>query len=295
MVSPSLINALGFAAATLTTLSFVPQVLKIRRQGGDDLSYPMLVVFWTGVMLWLAYGILMKSPAIIVANLATGFLVLLAILLKAVVKKPSTVANRNGRSRLRIAIDMDEVMADSLSRHLKLYNDEFGTGLCKQDLQGRPLHLAVPEAHRRRIDEIALSDGFFWDLDVMPGCQEVMRELTKRYDVFIVTAAMEFPNSFLPKHAWLQEHFPFLDIRNVVYCGDKSIVDADIMIDDRVRNLEQFEGMKILFSAPHNMNERRFLRVNSWAEVRQVLLGDGARLTQHRRPSALAGASAASV
>lgn len=295
MVSPSLINALGFAAATLTTFSFVPQVLKIRRQGGDDLSYAMLVVFWTGVMLWLVYGIVMKSQAIIAANLATGFLVLLAIFLKAVVKKPAAAANRSRRSRLRIAIDMDEVMADSLSRHLQLYNDEFGAALCKQDLQGRPLHLAVPEAHRRRIDEIALSDGFFWDLDVMPGCQEVIRELTKRYDIFIVTAAMEFPNSFLPKHAWLQEHFPFLDIRNVVYCGDKSIVDADIMIDDRVRNLEQFQGMKILFSAPHNLNEKRFLRVNSWAEVREMLLGDGARVRQHSATSELAGASAASV
>jgi 5'-nucleotidase len=294
MVSSSLINDLGFAAAALTTFSFVPQVLKIRRQGGNDLSYPMLVVFWTGVMLWLAYGILMKSPAIITANLATGLLVLLALFLKAVVKRP--VVARNGRrSRLRIAIDMDEVMADSLSRHLQLYNDEFGTALCKQDLQGRPLHLAVPDAHRKRIDEIALSDGFFWDLDVMPGCQEVVRKLMKRYDVFIVTAAMEFPNSFLPKHAWLQEHFPFLDIRNVVYCGDKSIVDADIMIDDRIRNLEQFEGMKILFSAPHNLNEKRFLRVNSWAEVREVLLGDGVRGSLHSSASELAGASAASV
>lgn len=295
MVSPSLINGLGFAAAALTTLSFVPQVLKIRRQGGRDLSYPMLVVFWTGVMLWLVYGLLTKSPAIIAANLATGFLVMLAVLLKAVVKTPATSSNRSRRSRLRIAIDMDEVMADSLSRHLQLYNDEFGTALCKEDLQGRPLHLAVPDAHRRRIDEIALSDGFFWDLDVMPGCQEVVRELTKRYDVFIVTAAIEFPNSFLPKHAWLHEHFPFVDIRNVVYCGDKSIVDADIMIDDRIRNLEQFEGMQILFSAPHNMNEKRFLRVNSWAEVREVLLGDGSRVRQHGSASELAGASATSM
>src|ERR1700746_2266415 len=88
MVSSSLINDLGFAAAALTTFSFIPQVLKIRRQGGNDLSYPMLVVFWTGVMLWLAYGILMKSPAIITANLATGLLVLLALFLKAVVKRP---------------------------------------------------------------------------------------------------------------------------------------------------------------------------------------------------------------
>ena len=99
MVSSSLINGLGFAAAALTTFSFVPQVLKIRRQGGNDLSYPMLVVFWTGVMLWLVYGFLMKSPAIIAANLATGFLVLLAIFLKAAVKTPQLCLRSAARDR----------------------------------------------------------------------------------------------------------------------------------------------------------------------------------------------------
>ena len=79
MVSSSLINGLGFAAATLTTFSFVPQVLKIRKQGGNDLSYPMLVVFFTGLMMWLAYGVLLKAPAIIVANIVTGMLVVLSI------------------------------------------------------------------------------------------------------------------------------------------------------------------------------------------------------------------------
>ncbi|HLH05663.1 MAG TPA: hypothetical protein VKW78_00350 [Terriglobales bacterium] len=285
---------MGFAAAALTTFSFVPQVLKIRRQGGKDLSYIMLGVFWTGVMLWLVYGLIMKEPAIIAANLVTGILVMLAMVLKAIIKAPATPVTTT-RSRPRIAIDMDEVMADSLSRHLELYNTEFGASLRKQDLHGKPLHLSVPAAHRERIDEIALSDGFFWDLDVMPGCQEVIRELTEHYDVFIVTAAMEFPNSFLAKHAWLKEHFPFVDIRNVVYCGDKSIVDADIMIDDRIRNLDNFAGMRILFTAPHNMSETRFLRVNNWQEVRSLLLSKGAKAGRQTNAAEFANAPAASV
>jgi hypothetical protein len=51
--------------------------------------------------------------------------------------------------------------------------------------------------------------------------------------------------------------------------------------------------MQILFTAPHNMNEKRFLRVNNWEEVRAVLLGDAAG--EPISTSELAGASTASV
>jgi len=57
--------------------------LKIRRQGGDDLSYPMLFVYITGTLLWLAYGLLLHAAAVIWANAATAVLVFSAIVLKA--------------------------------------------------------------------------------------------------------------------------------------------------------------------------------------------------------------------
>ena len=64
-------------------LCFVPQLVKIHRQGGRDLSYGMLVFYLTGVLLWLAYGILLHTLSVILANAATSFLIVAAILLKA--------------------------------------------------------------------------------------------------------------------------------------------------------------------------------------------------------------------
>lgn len=55
-------------------------------------------------------------------------------------------------------------------------------------------------------------------------------------------------------------------------CGNKNIIKADIMIDDGIHNLESFEGMKILFDAPHNRNENRFIRVMNWEEIERKLL-----------------------
>jgi len=74
---------IGALAAICTTTAFIPQILKIRRQGGDDLSYPMLLVYLTGILLWLAYGLLIHAAAVIWANACTAVLVFVAVVLKA--------------------------------------------------------------------------------------------------------------------------------------------------------------------------------------------------------------------
>ena len=90
----------------------------------------------------------------------------------------------------------------------------------------------------------------------------------ENFEVFIVTAAQEFRNSLPDKHDWLHRHFPFIPWRNFVFCGDKSIILADYMIDDHVFNLETFQGKGLLYTASHNIHETGYTRVNNWEEIR---------------------------
>src|SRR5207248_7915928 len=79
----SMITLLGFAAGTLTTLSFIPQVHKVwRTKRGGDLSWGMLLAFFSGVVLWLIYGILLRAAPIITANAVTLALLLVIIVMK---------------------------------------------------------------------------------------------------------------------------------------------------------------------------------------------------------------------
>ncbi len=79
---------LGFAAGTLTTLSFVPQLHKAwRSKRCDDLSLGMLLAFGAGVLLWLVYGLLLRASPIIVANAITLALILALLWLKARYRK----------------------------------------------------------------------------------------------------------------------------------------------------------------------------------------------------------------
>jgi MtN3 and saliva related transmembrane protein len=78
------LDIIGFIAAILTTSAFVPQVYKIwKMKSGKDVSLVMYLVMLTGVCMWGVYGVLIKSPPIIVANIVTALLLLLVIYLKS--------------------------------------------------------------------------------------------------------------------------------------------------------------------------------------------------------------------
>jgi 5'(3')-deoxyribonucleotidase len=167
----------------------------------------------------------------------------------------------------RIALDMDEVMADTLTAWLEHFNRDVGTHITKEDLRGRKIYeLIGPE---RSVAARAILDhpDFFIGLPLMEGSQKVVQRLTEKYQVFITSAAMEHPSSLPAKYVWLKKHFPFIPDTNIVFCGDKSIIRADFMIDDSLPNLKAFTGQGVVFTAPHNILSSDFPRANNWADV----------------------------
>lgn len=166
---------------------------------------------------------------------------------------------------------MDEVIADINAKHLNVYNRDFDEQLTLDDLRsGR-----IADIHPHRAPEILayLRDPlFFRDLEVIQDSQEVISKLNDKYEVFITTAAMEFPSCMMAKYEWLKEHFSFLNEMNFVFCGDKSIVSADFLIDDNASHFRRFCGRGILYTAPHNWNVTGYERVNSWRDAEAYFL-----------------------
>ena len=66
------ITLIGILAGTLTTIAFLPQVIKTwRSHSADDISAGMLLLFSSGLVLWLVYGIAIEALPIILANSVT--------------------------------------------------------------------------------------------------------------------------------------------------------------------------------------------------------------------------------
>jgi len=173
----------------------------------------------------------------------------------------------------RICVDMDEVMADTLAEHLLRYNQKFEEEITTQDLAGKGLWEVTPLDRQEQLRAFLDAEDFFEDLALMPDAQDVLKDLSMRFEIFIATQAMTVPNSLGPKDRWLQRHFPFIPPTHYVFCGDKSILRADYLIDDLPRNLLRFEGQGILYTAPHNLAATGFVRVNDWQEMAAYFAG----------------------
>lgn len=89
--TPQLTEGIGFCAAACTTLAFIPQLIKIRRQGGRDLSYGMLWAYLIGLGLWFVYGWRLHLPAVMAANGVALILVGGALLMKRSIEQPLPV------------------------------------------------------------------------------------------------------------------------------------------------------------------------------------------------------------
>ncbi|MBI5120644.1 MAG: SemiSWEET transporter [Rhodospirillales bacterium] len=74
---------IGMAGGTLTTLSFVPQVIKTwKSRRTRDISLSMFLAFTLGVLLWLVYGLMIGAWPVILANLLTLLLAGIILYLK---------------------------------------------------------------------------------------------------------------------------------------------------------------------------------------------------------------------
>jgi len=195
----------------------------------------------------------------------------------------------------RIAVDMDEVIADTVAEHLTRYNRDYSGNITKADLRGKWIWDVVAIDRHPRLEEYLRSDDFFDVLDVIPDAQRVLKKLQQHFEVFIASAAMEVPTSFNAKYRWLERHFPTIPATNIVFCGDKSILRADYLIDDNPRQLRRFEARfgseikrhktsesqgdeseavrtGILYDAPHNAAVTGFRRVHNWLEIESLFL-----------------------
>lgn len=168
----------------------------------------------------------------------------------------------------RILVDMDGVLADVYHRFIELHEEEFGRRLTVKDIIG----LKETEAFPNLLKWVN-SPGFFRSIPVMAGSQQGLKKLNEYYDIIVISMATEFPVSLTDKQLWLNEHFPFITWKQIVFCGSKSLIQADIMIDDHLKNLDNFKGETIMYTQPHNMNitNQSHRRVHSWTEIENLL------------------------
>lgn len=182
----------------------------------------------------------------------------------------------------RIMIDMDDVIVSGGFLHL--LNEFMYTNYKEEDFNEFYMQDIVP--NKKEFFNYFLKHNLYDYCEIKDSAIEVIKKLSKNFDIYICTSyiykeIIEDSGIILKyKYDYLLKYFPFLNPSNFIFTGDKSVINCDIKIDDRVENLEN-SNIKILFSAYHNKNisdkelkEKNILRVNNWSEIKNLLLNN---------------------
>lgn len=169
--------------------------------------------------------------------------------------------------KAQILVDMDGVLADVYTQFIGLEQSASGIRHTPTELNGI-LEDAIPSFKQH-----VRNPGFFRTAPLMPDSVEGLGYLNQKYRVLIVSSATEYPNSLTEKQQWLNEHFPFINWEQMIFCGRKDSIKGDIMIDDHPKNLNTFDGKRIIFTQPHNIyiKENTYRRVSGWKEIMSIL------------------------
>jgi MtN3 and saliva related transmembrane protein len=93
-MSVETIEIIGLIAGALTTLAYVPQVVKVwRSRSARDISLGMFLLMNCGIALWLVYGLLIGSPGLIAANFLTLGLTAAVLVAKLKFDRPAPAAD----------------------------------------------------------------------------------------------------------------------------------------------------------------------------------------------------------
>lgn len=121
----------------------------------------------------------------------------------------------------RIAIDQDEVIADFLVKAIIYYNKEYNENVTTKNLIE---HLKANPIAGDILYNYMEYENFCSDLEVIKDSQKVILELSRKFEILIVSAAMMRPKTMMNKLDWLSNYFGFIPKENIVFCGNKGLI-----------------------------------------------------------------------
>ena len=169
---------------------------------------------------------------------------------------------------ITIALDVDEVCLNLIDTWLSLYESEFNDHIEKQSITDWDISkFVIPEAKKRIFEYIEYPDIFYASKPVEGALEgvQILREM--RFKIVFATAN----NPENAKFSWLMEHGFMLDKNEFMEVYDKSLIYADILLDDRFTNCMNFRNVSFLYSAPWNQRHYHPRRVSGWNEFIQRL------------------------
>ena len=182
-----------------------------------------------------------------------------------------------------IMVDMDDVIVCGLFQ--KIIEDYLGYSISLNDNVSFYLQDLLGEKKEDFLYKLK-NINIYDNANLVEDAYDVLKRINEKYKVYIVTDYIwrEIPDyagiNLKNKFDFLYRELDFLTPDRFVFSADKSVINCDIKIDDKLSNLIG-ASTKLLFTAYHNKSipkeeliNNNVIRVNNWKDIEKVLLED---------------------
>ena len=173
-----------------------------------------------------------------------------------------------------IFCDIDDVVADLLSEWLRWYNLDYDGCLTPKDIHEWDLSKRVKQSCGIKIYDYLNNPAIYDNVKPIQYSLYGVNQLRQfGYRVIFATATPR--TTPYRKFDWLEEHGFKPEMKDYIEIRDKSLLNGDILLDDKVENVSNFKGKGVLFNQPHNEYYLfPITRVNGWKDfIHNYILG----------------------
>jgi len=184
----------------------------------------------------------------------------------------------------RIMIDLDDTIVKD--PFLGLFNQFTNRNYKEEDFEGYYIEDNLNDEEVSKFQEfLRQHPDMYANSTLIDKAIEVTKKLAEVYEVFICSAYYSKFDDFYSaikldsKYRFICRELPFIKRENIVFASNKDIINCEIKIDDKVKNLKGSGDIKILLTQRHNLQfdedylkQYNIIRVNNWKEIESLLL-----------------------
>ena len=172
---------------------------------------------------------------------------------------------------LRIAIDFDGTLFPTIEKVFEIYNKCHGTNVNLSQITAYSLYDSFSADVADELLELFVEKDVYNNLQPYKGSIRTIKTLVERgHEIYIATSSdirnMEW------KEELLQKHFPFIPKDNLIRIHNKSLLNVDVLVEDKLDNLRSTFADRICFDQPWNRDVDvdyvySISRVHNWGEI----------------------------
>ena len=174
-----------------------------------------------------------------------------------------------------ILIDIDDTIENLCETWVEWLNRQHGTSVSYNEITEWDMSKFFPSLTKEQV-YAPLHNPMLWDF-VKPkaGAVEYVKKLMDEgYNAYLCTTT-DYRNVRPKFESVIQRHFPYIKWNQVIIASCKQMINANVLVDDGVHNLENGNYIKILVSASHNADynaeNNGMYRADTWEEIYDLI------------------------